>query len=168
MESYDGAMEDVFDLQDKITSSIVATIGSKVLRAEITRAQTKPTDTLSAYDLYLRALAGITPSRTRVRSTRLWSCSSVLLPLINCSHPPTASCPALIGFAYSPNFFANSGIAWYKWGQIAVPLSFINISENVAFKLFGTIGNQYVERFANYGIGNNNYWDWQIGLIASV
>jgi TolB-like protein len=63
-ERYDGAMEDVFDLQDKITSSIVATIGSKVLRAEITRAQTKPTDNLSAYDLYLRALAGISPSRT--------------------------------------------------------------------------------------------------------
>jgi TolB-like protein/class 3 adenylate cyclase len=64
VERYDGAMEDVFDLQDKITSSIVATIGSKVLRAEITRAQTKPTDNLSAYDLYLRAIAGITPSRT--------------------------------------------------------------------------------------------------------
>lgn len=46
-ERYDGAMEDVFDLQDKITSSIVATIGSKVLRAEITRAQTKPTDNLN-------------------------------------------------------------------------------------------------------------------------
>jgi TolB-like protein/class 3 adenylate cyclase len=63
-ERYDGAMEDVFDLQDKITSSIVATIGSKVLRAEIARAQTKPTGNLSAYDLYLRAFAGISPSPT--------------------------------------------------------------------------------------------------------
>src|SRR5262245_40885155 len=43
VERYDGGMEDVFDLQDKITSSIVATIGSKVLRAEIARAQAKPT-----------------------------------------------------------------------------------------------------------------------------
>jgi TolB-like protein/class 3 adenylate cyclase len=63
-ERYDGAMEDVFDLQDKITSSIVATIGSKVLRAEIARAQTKPTGNLSAYDLYLRAIPGISPDRT--------------------------------------------------------------------------------------------------------
>jgi TolB-like protein/class 3 adenylate cyclase len=63
-ERYDGAMEDVFDLQDKITSSIVATIGSKVLRAEMARAQTKPTGNLSAYDLYLRAFAGISPSPT--------------------------------------------------------------------------------------------------------
>jgi uncharacterized protein (TIGR02001 family) len=69
---------------------------------------------------------------------------------------------------YSPNFFGNSGIAWYKWGQLTVPLSFIKLNENVSFKLFGTIGNQYVERFTNYGIGYNNYWDWQIGLGATV
>ena len=58
-ERYDGAMEDVFDLQDRITSSIVATIYPKVLTAEIARAQAKPTDNLSAYDLYLRAVAGV-------------------------------------------------------------------------------------------------------------
>ena len=69
---------------------------------------------------------------------------------------------------YSPNFYGNSGIAWYKWGQLTVPLPFINFNDNVAFKLFGTIGNQYVERFANYGIGNDNYWDWQVGLTVTV
>jgi uncharacterized protein (TIGR02001 family) len=69
---------------------------------------------------------------------------------------------------YSPNFFANSGNAWYKWGQVTVPLSFININENVSFKLFGTIGNQYVERFTFYGIPYDNYWDWQIGLTVNV
>jgi uncharacterized protein (TIGR02001 family) len=69
---------------------------------------------------------------------------------------------------YSPNFFANSGNAWYKWGQVAVPLPFINFNENVTFKLFGTIGNQYVERYAFYGIAYNNYWDWQVGLTVNV
>jgi uncharacterized protein (TIGR02001 family) len=69
---------------------------------------------------------------------------------------------------YSPNFFANSGIAWYKWGQAVVPLSFINFNENITFKVFGTVGNQYVERFINYGIGTNNYWDWQVGIGATV
>jgi TolB-like protein/class 3 adenylate cyclase len=58
-ERYDGAMEDVFDLQDRITSSIVATITPKMVTAEIARAQAKPTDNLSAYDLYLRAVAGV-------------------------------------------------------------------------------------------------------------
>jgi uncharacterized protein (TIGR02001 family) len=68
---------------------------------------------------------------------------------------------------YSPNFFGNSGIAWYKWGQVSVPIPW-TFNENVAFKLYGTVGNQYVERFTNYGIGNNNYWDWQIGFTATV
>jgi TolB-like protein/class 3 adenylate cyclase len=57
-ERYDGATEDVFDLQDRITSSIVATIQPKMMRAEIARAQTKPTDNLSAYDLYRHGDAG--------------------------------------------------------------------------------------------------------------
>ncbi len=69
---------------------------------------------------------------------------------------------------YSPNFFANSGIAWYKWGQAVVPLPFIKINDNISFKVFGTLGNQYVERNVNYGIPNDNYWDWQIGLTATV
>jgi TolB-like protein len=63
-ERYDGTMEDVFDLRDKITSSIAATITPKVLKAEIARAQAKPTDSLNAYDLYLRALAEIGPDPT--------------------------------------------------------------------------------------------------------
>lgn len=69
---------------------------------------------------------------------------------------------------YSPNFFANSGIAWYKWAQLTVPMPFIKVNENVAVKAFGNIGNQYVERFANYGIPNDNYWDWQLGLVVNV
>jgi len=56
-DRYDGALEDVFDLQDSITSSVVAVITPKVVQAEIARAQAKPTNSLSAYDLYLRALA---------------------------------------------------------------------------------------------------------------
>ena len=56
---------------------------------------------------------------------------------------------------YSPNFFANSGIAWYKWGQVTVPIPY-TFNENVAFKVYGAVGNQYVERFTNYGIGYNN------------
>jgi len=56
-ERYEGSVEDVFDLQDRVTSSIVEIIEPKVKRAEITRAQAKPTADLNAYDLYLRAVA---------------------------------------------------------------------------------------------------------------
>jgi uncharacterized protein (TIGR02001 family) len=78
--------------------------------------------------------------------------------------------PVLLSGAvrYSPNFFANSGNAWYKWAQATVPLPFINFNENISFKLFGTIGNQSVQRFINYGIPNDNYWDWQLGATATV
>ena len=69
---------------------------------------------------------------------------------------------------YSPNFFANSGAAWYKWAQVTVPLPFIKINDNISFKAFGAVGSQYVERNANYGIPYNNYWDWQIGVTATV
>jgi TolB-like protein len=55
-DRFDGALEDVFDLQDKITSNVVGAIEPRVQQAEIRRAQAKSTDSLSAYDLYLRAL----------------------------------------------------------------------------------------------------------------
>ena len=72
---------------------------------------------------------------------------------------------------YSPNFFANSGVGWYKWAQATVPLPFINFKlfgDPVSAKLFGTIGSQYVERPVNYGIPNNDYWDWQVGATVTV
>lgn len=65
---------------------------------------------------------------------------------------------------FSPNLFGNSGDAWYKWGSLSVPLSFLRVGDNVAFRVFGSLGNQYVERFSIYGIGGDNYWDWQVGL----
>jgi adenylate cyclase len=54
-DRYEGAVADVFDLQDRITSNVVAVIEPKVRQAEIARAQAKPTGNLTAYELYLRA-----------------------------------------------------------------------------------------------------------------
>jgi adenylate cyclase len=56
-DRFDGTLEDVFDLQDKITSNVAGAIEPRVQQAEIRRAQAKLTDSLSAYDLLLRALA---------------------------------------------------------------------------------------------------------------
>jgi len=56
-DRYEGALEDVFDLQDNITSSVIPAIAPKVLHVEFARAQAKPTSSLTAYDLYLRAFA---------------------------------------------------------------------------------------------------------------
>ena len=55
-ERFDGTLDDVFDLQDKITAGVVAAIEPSVRQAEIQRAKRKRPDNLDAYDLYLRAL----------------------------------------------------------------------------------------------------------------
>jgi adenylate cyclase len=55
-DRFDGPLEDIFDLQDQVTASVVGAIAPKLEQAEIERARTKPTEDLNAYDLYLRAL----------------------------------------------------------------------------------------------------------------
>ena len=54
-DRFDGTLEDVFDLQDQVTASVVAAIQPNLLKAEIQRAQRKPTENLQAYDCMLRA-----------------------------------------------------------------------------------------------------------------
>ena len=56
-DRFDGTLEDVFDLQDQVTASVVGAISPKLEQAEIERAKRKPTENLDAYDYLLRALA---------------------------------------------------------------------------------------------------------------
>jgi TolB-like protein/Tfp pilus assembly protein PilF len=58
-DRFDGGLEDIFDLQDQVTASVVGAIAPKLEQAEIERANRKPTDSLDAYDCYLRGLAGV-------------------------------------------------------------------------------------------------------------
>ena len=56
-DRFEGTLNDVFELQDRITSSVIGAIEPKLRHAEIERARRKPTDNVDAYDLFLRALA---------------------------------------------------------------------------------------------------------------
>jgi adenylate cyclase len=53
-DKFDGALADIFDLQDQVTMSVVGLIAPKLEQAEIERAKQKPTDRLDSYDFYLR------------------------------------------------------------------------------------------------------------------
>jgi adenylate cyclase len=61
-ERYDRALDDIFELQDEITLSVVGAIGPSLRQAEIERAKRKRPDSLDAYDLYLRALPHLSAS----------------------------------------------------------------------------------------------------------
>lgn len=54
-DRYDGALAEVFAVQDRITESVVGVIEPTIRRAEIERARRKPAANLDAYDLFLRA-----------------------------------------------------------------------------------------------------------------
>jgi adenylate cyclase len=56
-DRFDSQLEDIFDLQDQVTSSVIGAIFPQLERAEIERAKRKPTESLQAYDYYLRALS---------------------------------------------------------------------------------------------------------------
>ena len=55
-DRFDGSLEDVFELQDNVASSVAGVIEPALRAAEIQRSSHRPTQDLTAYDLYLRAL----------------------------------------------------------------------------------------------------------------
>ena len=58
-ERCEGKIDDIFELQDQMTANVVGAIAPQLERAEIERAKHKPTESLDAYDYYLRAMANL-------------------------------------------------------------------------------------------------------------
>jgi TolB-like protein/Tfp pilus assembly protein PilF len=58
-DRFDGALDDIFELQDQVSSSVAGAIEPKLRQSEIERAIRKPTERLDAWDLYLRALVQV-------------------------------------------------------------------------------------------------------------
>jgi TolB-like protein len=55
-DRFDGNLDDIFELQDKVASSVIGAIVPTIEKAEIALAVRKPTENLNAYDQYLRGL----------------------------------------------------------------------------------------------------------------
>jgi TolB-like protein/Tfp pilus assembly protein PilF len=58
-DKFDGPLDDIFALQDQVTTSVVGAIFPRMEQAEIERSTRKPTGSLDAYDYFLRGMAGI-------------------------------------------------------------------------------------------------------------
>ena len=55
-DRFDGALDDIFELQDQVAGSVAGAIEPKLRQSEIERVSRKPTESLDAWDFYLRAL----------------------------------------------------------------------------------------------------------------
>ena len=62
-DRFDGGVEDIFDVQDRITDSTIGVIEPQIRRAEIERSRRKRPENLDAYDLYLKALSQMYSAR---------------------------------------------------------------------------------------------------------
>ncbi len=64
-ESFDGELNDIFDFQDRITESVAMLVEPHIQAAEIERSRRERPGSISAYDIYLRALAKISSESER-------------------------------------------------------------------------------------------------------
>src|SRR5262245_58866928 len=58
-DRFDGPLQDIFELQDQVTASVVGAIAPRMEQAEVERAKRKPTESLDAYDYCLRGIASL-------------------------------------------------------------------------------------------------------------
>lgn len=58
-DRFERAIENIFDLQDRLTASVVGALAPQLQQAEIERAKRKPTGSLDAYDLFFRGMANL-------------------------------------------------------------------------------------------------------------
>ncbi|MET4201821.1 winged helix-turn-helix domain-containing tetratricopeptide repeat protein [Bradyrhizobium sp. LA6.12] len=105
-DRFDGGLSDIFDLQDRVTESVVGAIAPAVERAEIERAKRKPTESVDAYALYLRGLAKLYQFESRQaneEALRLFNRATELDPEFAAAYGHAASC-----YAY------GRGIGWIR------------------------------------------------------
>ncbi len=91
---FEGSLEDMFDLQDRVTESVVSAIAPKLEIEEIKRANRKPTDNLAAYDYYLRGLSRHRPGSLQANreALRLFRKAIEVDPRLACAYGMAAWC----------------------------------------------------------------------------
>jgi adenylate cyclase len=97
-ERYDRTLEDIFSLQDELTTSVVAAIEPSLRQAEVERVKHKRPDHLDAYDLLLRALPDIYPAMPEgaLKALPLLECALNLEPDYALAHGYAAWCHEIL------------------------------------------------------------------------
>jgi len=95
-DRFESALDDIFDLQDQVTASVVCAIAPKLEQAETDRATRKPTESLDAYDYFLRGMASFHQwTREEVKEAlRLFYRAIELDPDFAAAHGAAAQCYA--------------------------------------------------------------------------
>ena len=102
-DKFDVELDDIFDLQDRLTSSVIGAISPKLEQAEMERARRKPTESLQAYDYYLRALF------VTYQFTREGNAEALTLAKSAFSLDPTFA----LAYAFAANnFVQKKGFGW--------------------------------------------------------
>jgi TolB-like protein len=93
-DRFESALDDIFDLQDQVTASVVGAIAPKLEKAEIERTKYKPTESLDAYDYYLRGIANLyrETRETNNEALRLFYSAIELDPDFSSAHGMAAWC----------------------------------------------------------------------------
>src|SRR5262249_589918 len=93
-DRFEGKLEDIFDLQDQVTASVVGAIAPMLDQAEMERAKRKPTENLDAYDYLLRGMALIHKwtRETNEEALRLFHRAIELDPSFALAHAMAARC----------------------------------------------------------------------------
>jgi hypothetical protein len=102
-DRFDSLLDDIFDLQDRVTGSAIDAISPQLERAEIERAQRKPTESLQAYDYYLRAFA------SSYRFTREANLEAVELTRAGSAIDPKFALPYALAARMLPRKFPKPG-----------------------------------------------------------
>ena len=92
-ERFDRGIEELFEVQDELTQTIVATVAGRLEDAEIRLASNKRTDSLPAYDCLLRGIAAFAQTTAPTTTVALANCSSRPWPSIRDTRWPMPTWP---------------------------------------------------------------------------
>jgi hypothetical protein len=98
VDRFDSPLDVIFELQDKVASSVAGAIEPALRAAEIRRSARWPTHDLTAYDFYLRALPNRAAYDRTIRPARS-ICSGTRSSATHDTAPPSPWRPSVITFS---------------------------------------------------------------------